>query len=212
MALRTRNYVDKSLWNVANGSLNGVNVATIGEISTLLGGITYGSQGDLGKKIAVSIDQIGSYTFPATPALYEGVYQIVQVSSTAVAGSIFAGAVAYHLFGAGASQTQNVVTDVSTATSTVLPAGIFLNAVTPGNYTVIFIGGGRVNVSFKTGLTNGAPAIGDNVVAGAAGGFADDAAAGTVAQTPLFLGNAVGAVPASATVSLIYMNRILNRI
>jgi hypothetical protein len=212
MALRSRNYVDKSIWNAANGALNGVNVATIGELSTLLPNIVYGSQQDLGKKIAVAIDQIGSYTNTTVGTLYEGVYQVVQVSSTAVAGSIFTGAVAYHLIGTGTSQTQNVVTDVSTATATSLVAGIFLNAVTPGNFTVIFVGGGRVAASFKTTLTNGTPAIGDNVVSGVAGGFVDDAAAGTVAPTGLFIGQAVGSIPASATTSLIFMKNILNRI
>lgn len=209
MSLRSRNYVDKSLWNVANGALNAVMVATIGELSTLLANITYGSQQDIGKKIAVSNSDIGAYTNLTNGTLFEGVYQVVQIDSAATVASCGVGMIAYHLF---SNSAINVVTDVAHATSTSIPAGVFLTPLpVAGDFTVIFVGGGRVNVAFKAGITNGAPAIGDNVVVGVTGGFVDDAAAGSTTPTAVFLGHATTA-PASSTTSPVYMNNIIDRI
>ena len=208
MSLRTRNYSDKSLWNPANGALNAIMVTTLGEISTLLPNINWNSQDDLGKKVCVALPEIASYTNAANGTLFEGVYQAVQIDSSATAASCGVGRIAYHLI---SPTGQNVVTSVDKATSTALPAGIFLtpNPVA-GDYTVIFVGGGRVNVAFNT-VTNGAPAVGDNIVAGAAGGYADDASASTVAPTGLAFAKAVAA-PAASTTSTVFMSDILNRI
>lgn len=208
MSLRTRNYVDKSLWNVANGAINAVMVATAGEISTLLPGITFGSQDDIGKKIAVSNADIATYTNTTNGTLYEGVYQVVQISSAATVANCGVGAAAYHLF---TDSNINVVTDIAHATSTTMPAGVFLTpSPVAGYFTVIFVGAGRVNVKYLASLTNGAPAIGDNVTLGALGAF-DDAAAGTVTPTAVFFGKATVAPVASAT-SAVYVPYIINRI
>jgi hypothetical protein len=214
MALRARNYSDKSLWNPANGALNAVMVPTLGEVSSIFQNIgatsppLYGSQDDLGKKVCIDLPNIASYTNASNGTLFEGMYQAVQIDSAATVASCGVGRIAYHLI---TTNGQNVVTSVDQATSTALMAGVFLtpNPVA-GYYTVIFVGAGRVNVAFNT-LTNGAPAIGDNIVAGAASGYADDASAKTVAPTGLAFAKAVTA-PVASTTSTVFMSNILNRI
>lgn len=219
MSLRTRNYSDKSLWNPANGALNAIMVPTLGEVSSYFANIgatsppQYGSQDDLGKKVCISITEIGSYTNTANGTLYEGVYQVVQIDSSANVSECGVGMSAYHKF--LPTSGQNIVTNYSQAVnyqSTIFFAGVFLtpNPVA-GNYTVIFVGGGRVNVSYKAGITNGAPAIGDNVNANVAGGFFDDVSAAATGQTNYVVGNATIA-PASSTLSPIYIAQVIDRI
>jgi hypothetical protein len=209
-----RNYTDKALWNPANVALNNINVPVLGQISAFFSNIgatsgpNYGSQDDLGKKVAVGLDAIANYTYTTNGTLYEGVYQLVQLDSAATAANVGVGKVAYWLITATG---QYVVTDSAHATSTTMPAGIFLNSVTPGNYTAIFVGGGRVSALFTASLTT-AGAIGNNVaVGGATAGTVDSLSGPTVAPTPQVIGNAVTA-PAAATASVIFMSRILNRI
>lgn len=205
------NYTDKSIFNASSDKLNNLNAVTPGQISPIFAtqgiGLNFGSQGDLGKKIAVTDAEIGNFTYTPNGTLYGGVYQLVQVSAAATQANIAQGKIAYLL----PTATGYQVTDEAHALSTAIVAGVFLNTVTPGNYCFIFVGGGRVNVLLKTGLTNGTPAIGDNIVVAGGGGTADDAAAGTTAPTGLYLGNAV-TLPASNTLSVIYMERIKNRI
>lgn len=198
------NLSDKSLWNVqgSNYGINNINVATLGELNAIMAAagatIAYGSQDDLGKRVAISEAGAPSYTYTPNGTLYGGVYQMVQLSSAATAGNVAVGLVAYML-ASGAS--GYVVTDEAHADSTALFAGIFLNTVTPGNYCAICVGG-KVNAAFKNPITNGAPAIGDNVVAGGGTGHVDDASAQTVAPTGLAIGKAVAA-PASGVTSII---------
>jgi hypothetical protein len=133
-------------------------------------------------------------------------YQAVKVDPSATAGNVAVGKVAYLLDSTTTTTGEYmfVVTDEAHATSTAIPVGVFLNTIAPGNYGVIFAGGGKINVLFKAGITNGTPAIGDNVVAGGGTGFVDDASAKTVAPTGLALGTAITA-PASSTISPIWI-------
>ncbi len=209
-----KNFTDKSLQNIMKqGGLNAINVATLGELNLIMQAagatIPYGAQGDLGKVGAFTDAEIKNYTYAANGTLYGGLYQLVNVDSAATAASVATGTLAY-LKHSGRSTYS--VTDVAHADATGMVAGVFLNAIAPGNYGAIFVGSGLVNVAFKTGLTNGTPAIGDNVVGGVAGGFVDDAAAGTVAPTGLFIGRAALTVPASATTSPIWIPSPIGRI
>jgi len=216
MAGRARNYSDKSLWNPAGFQLNNINVPILGEVSSYFSAIgapsapTYGSQDDLGKKVCIGLDAISDYTNTANGTLYEGMYQLVQVDSSATASACTVGKAAFHLLTATG---QHVVTDESHATSPAMPAGVFLTpTVTAGNYTAIFVGGGRVNVAFKSSLTT-AGAVGNNVSVGtgSAAGLFDSLSSPTTAPTPQVIGNAVTA-PVASTTSTIFMGNILERI
>ena len=204
------NFSDKSIWgaNLSSGfGLNNFNQPFTGQVSASGPGnqtsqpSTYASNSDQGKRLWVPQNEIANFTYTANGTLYGGMYQMVQVSASATAANVAVGKVAYILDG---SQGSYIVTDEAHATSTAMIAGIFLNTITPGNFGFIFVGGGKVNVLPKASLTNGTPAIGDNIVAGGGTGFVDDAAAKTVAPTALFLGTAI-TLPAGSTAFPIWM-------
>jgi hypothetical protein len=209
-----RNFVDKSIWN-APFAVNNVNATSLGEISPYFatlgspGQITYGSQDDGGKRLALTLSEIANYTYTTNGTLYEGVYEPVQVDANATAANIYTGACAYYLFSNTSSSW--VVTDSAHATSVAIPAGTFLNAVTPGNWTMIFVGGGRVNVKYTASLTNGSPAIGDIIVTnGATAGSYDDQT-----STTAIVANAFGiatVAPASAGLTACFVKDIITRI
>jgi len=209
-----RNYTDKSLWNVPF-AVNNINVTLPGEVSPFFstlgspGQVTYGSQDDTGKRIALTLGEIANYTYTTNGTLYEGVYELVQVDASATAANIYTGACAYYLFSNITSSW--VVTDSAHATSVSIPAGTFLNAVTPGNYTAIFVGGGRVNVKYTASLTNGSPAIGDVVVVnGATAGSYDDPTSTTAVLTTFF--GIATVAPASAGLTACYVKNVITRI
>lgn len=209
-----RNYTDKSLWNIPF-ALNNINVTQVGEISPYFaalgspGQVVYGSQGDVGKRVCLTLSEITNFTFATNGTLFEGVYELVQVSSAATAANIYTGAAAYYLF---SDTTQSwTVTDSAHATSTAIPAGTFLNAVTPGNYTAIFVGGGRVNVQYTATLTQGSPAVGDLIVTGGATAGSYDDATSKTAVTNLFYGIAT-VLPANAGLSAVFVPNVITRI
>lgn len=209
-----RNYTDKSLWNVPF-AVNNINVTQVGEISPYFatlgspGQVVYGSQDDTGKRICLTLTEIANYTYTTNGTLFEGVYELVQVDASATAANIYTGAAAYYLFSNVTSSW--VVTDAAHATSLAIPAGTFLNAVTPGNYTAIFVGGGRVNVKYTASLTNGAPAVGDLIVTGGATAGSYDDTTSTTAITNKFYGIATVA-PASAALTAVYVQHVITRI
>jgi hypothetical protein len=194
-----RNFTDKSLWNPANPAINNVNVPTLGEVNSLFAAagltIAYGSQDDLGKRIIFSDAEIGTYTYAPNGTLFGGMYQVVQVDAAATAANVAVGKIA---FLKQASYGGYVVTDGAHATDIGLIAGVFLNSITPGNYGVICIGG-KVNVKFAGALTNGAPAVGDNIAATGAAGLADDLSASSTAPTSRCFGLALAVAAANAT-------------
>ena len=155
--------------------------------------------------------QLGS---PSVQQLFEGAYQWVQVDSTATATECRAGLVAYQKLPTGAPTTAKtaVVTGESGAQNANLFAGVFINpnGITPGNYGFIFVGQGRVNVNFKTGLTNNSPLVGDVVEVGGGGGKVDDTSA--TAITSKTLGFAADYAPVSAGTSPIWIRTLIGRI
>ena len=98
-------------------------------------------------------NQLSQFPVNAAPQLvcHAGVYMVVQVSASAVAGNIKAGSIGAQavipVTSAQSNSTvpyQSIVTDGATAATAGLLGTnpvVFLNAVTPGNYTIVQIGG-----------------------------------------------------------------------
>jgi hypothetical protein len=148
---------------------------------------------------------------PSIEQCYEGAYMWVQVDSSATAGDVQTGRAAFYKINAANNSVEPIATITSQdqATANTLWAGVFLNPITPGNWGVIFAGAGRVNVTFKSSLTNSG-AIGDVVgVASGAAGLFDDTAATTT--TALSVGIACVAPVANGT-SPIYCRDLFYRI
>jgi hypothetical protein len=215
-----RNFTDKQLFNVlANLGLNGVNVASVGQLNLLLsaaaipGGVpNYGSGFDVGDRIDMRATDFLSgsrYFVAATGTLFGGIYQLVKTDSTSLGANLALGKVAF-LKNTTAGRQAFTVIDESVATANTEVAGIFLNTVTPGNFTFIQIAG-DVNIQLKTGLSNGAPAEGDALFAGGGSGTIDDLTPGVTfntVQLSRYLGVAL-AVPVSNTVILMHIKGIL---
>jgi len=210
------NFTDKSLYNiaVANGGLNNINVSNLGQISTIVTGIgggtiSYGSLDDVGKRCWVEAANIGLVTVTANGTLFGGLYQLVQVDSTALASNVAVGRVAY-IKNTAAGNAAYQVTDESVATANTEVAGIFLNTVTPGNFCAICIGG-KVNVKLKATISNGAAAEGDSLFSGGGSGSVDDLTTAVTWGTNLlgkFLGTAL-AVPVNNTTIAMQIRGVL---
>lgn len=167
-----------SVIRVSTGTLNTVNDTYIGGAPAgYIGGTAPYSQyaGQLGKPLIVGQDQIAVLTNTTIGTLYTGVYQYVRLAAASAAPVI--GQVAFWDNSADPGLFQ--VTDVEGTTTTqgVAAAGIFINAITPGNYGFIQTEG-IATVKYQGSLT-GTPSIGVTVVVGPAtsatgdGGFAD---------------------------------------
>ncbi len=147
--------------------------------------------------------------------LFGGAYQWVQVDSGATAANVQAGRGAFlKLDPTGTAEgvepesgySNYVVTDQAGAAADSLWCGVFLNAITPGNWGFIFVGGGRVNVTYKSSVTAGT--IGNQVlVASSAAGLFDAA----TTFTALAIGQATTAAVANGT-SACWMPNIRYRI
>ena len=118
---------------------------------------------------------------PSIEQCFEGDYMWVQVDSGATVAEVQTGMPAYYKLSALNNSVNPIltVTGYTGKTAQNFFAGVFLNPITPGNWGVIFNGGGRVNVVYASSLTNGAPAIGDVIATKAAAGGFDDAHATT---------------------------------
>jgi hypothetical protein len=211
------NFTDKSFWNAAF-QINGTNVTTVGEINAMLAAagvpVNYGSQQDLGKRIALADSEVAAYQNTANGTLYGAVYQLVYVDPGATAANVKTGTVAFLVDKTPSTGAANsgalvyAVSDQSHADSTSLPAGIFLNSITPGNYGFIAVHG-KVNALFTTIGTAG---IGAGVFVGATGNGTVDtgSAAVTMATIGTYLGNAIVA-PVTLTQTPIQMKTLLGR-
>jgi hypothetical protein len=125
-----------------------------------------------GKMIVVGTSEAQSAAAPGT-TLYDGAYQIVQLDSGATAANATLGMPAYIRLDSGPTQGALPETAYNTPTVTTadianqlgsnlttLFAGVFINPATvngqangptPGNYTAIFVGGGRCAVNYASG-------------------------------------------------------------
>lgn len=163
-------------------------------------GLTLGKVIQIGDLTAQNLDN------PASPnTLFGGSYQFIQVDSGATATNVQAGRIAFLKLDVGPAEgvqpevgfVNMVVTSQDKAISNNLIAGVFINAITPGNFGFIFVGQGRVEANYASALTAG-QAIGDPVgVKATSGGLWDDM--GTTVSNALVLGYAVVAPTVNGT-------------
>lgn len=140
-----------------------------------------------GKMVVLSTQEAQNAAVAGT-SLYDGSYQYVQLDSGATAANATVGMPAYLLLNQGAQgvlpETQYQVPTVTTAdiANTYglnnMFCGVFINPTTygptPGNWTMIFVGGGRASLKYAGSATLG------NGVAPTGGGaatFSDSAGA-----------------------------------
>ena len=219
MTQRAVNFTDKSLFNPAF-KLNNVNVATLGQINALLAAsgvvMGMGGQDDLGKRLTIMDQDAADWSLAATGTLFGGIYQAVQVDSGATAANIFPGAAAYLLDtatgGGNNSGSQGyVVTDQAHALATNLGCGVFLNAITPGNFGFIQISG-KATVKYTAApasLVAGCLVVFKGVTAGTFDTILD-ATAITGALLSAVIGNSIQA-PVANTLGTIFIKTLLGR-
>ena len=175
----------------------------------------------IGKQIEIGTQQAKTLTDPGSAnQLFEGAYQWVQVDSGATAANVQPGRAAFLKLDPGGTvgvePMQGFVNFTTTsqdqADADALWAGVFIEAITPGNYGFIFVGGGRVEVNYAAALTAG-QAVGDviGVKNGNAGLFDDLADAATGTWNTLSVGLAVTKPVVNGT-SAVYMPTIRERI
>jgi len=180
-------------------------------------GNSYPTGLNVGKQIEIGTTLAQISTNPAgANQLFEGAYQWIQVDSGATAANVQPGLAAFIKLDPGSTagvEPQNgwqnmTVTDQSHADSINLWAGVFIEAIPPGNYGFIFVGAGRVETTFTT--TTGTT-IGSIVNIGATGNGTFD----TIASTGNLLGTSVGiavTAPVTGGTSAIYIATARERI
>jgi hypothetical protein len=181
-------------------------------------GNSYPSGLNVGKQIEIGTTLAQALTNPAgANQLFEGAYQWIQVDSGATAANVQPGLAAFIKLDPGGTAgvepelgwQQMTVTDQSHADSINLWAGVFIEAIPPGNYGFIFVGAGRVEVTYRGTLSN-AGTLGDIVGVYTGGnGLFDDLGATTV--SPVDVGFAVTTPIANGT-SAIYVPTARERI
>src|ERR1700680_1440751 len=182
-------------------------------------GNTYPTGLNVGKMVEIGTTLALTSTNPAgANQLFEGAYQWIQVDSGATAANVQPGLAAFiklEVGGAGSGTEpengwQNMtVTDQSHADSINLIAGVFIEAIPPGNYGFIFVGAGRVEVTYRGTLSN-AGTLGDQIGVFTGGnGLFDDL--GATSSVPTVMGTAVTAPIANGT-SAIYIRDIYYRL
>jgi hypothetical protein len=175
----------------------------------------------LGKQIEIGPAQATRLTRPDTAnQLFEGAYQWIQVDSGATVAYTQPGRAAFIKLDPGGTagiqpelgESNFVVTSQDQADIDALWAGVFIEAIAPGSFGFIFVGGGRVEVNYAASLTAG-QAIGDviGVKNGNNGLFDDLVAAATGTWTSLAMGLAVVKPVVNGT-SAIYMPTIREHI
>lgn len=178
-----------------------------------------------GKMIVVNAGEAQAAAAPGT-TLYDGAYQVVQLDSGATAANALLGAPAFILLDSGgASEGANpetaysvpVVTTGDIANSLGLLnffCGVFINPATvngqangptPGNYTVIFVGGGRANCKFGSTVTGG---LGGAVFPDSTHIVFTDTAALPTTSTPF---GQAASVPTAGQLGLAYFKDIIFR-
>lgn len=148
--------------------------------------VTLAYPGMLGGRLTVK--QPGPPGSPTTAGQYRPKsYQLVQTDSS-MAVAPFAGAVAWW-----ADKTKYLVTTDPTKLGRGRVAGVFRNAITPGNFGLIQYQGPCPNVKFVDAPTAAPSAAGLFVIPSATAGKADCIAAGTASTYPV-LGLSAGAI------------------
>ena len=122
---------------------------------------------------------------PSIEQLFEGDYMWAQVDSGATVSEVQVGKPAFYKLQTANNSVDPILTITGPTGKTAqnLFAGVFLNPITPGNWGFIFNGQGRVNVLFKSALTNNSAAIGDVIETTASASFDDTSATVTTAAS-----------------------------
>ena len=208
------------------GYVNNFNSASpTGQIDAY--GLIYPSGSNAGKMIELGDNEAVNATAPGTPAanvLLGGAYQIVLLDSSATAATCVAGNAAYIKLdqnGAAAGTLPETgfsgfsVTDYAHRDNSNFVAGVFINPATlngvanlptPGWWTIIFVGAGRVAVNIGTAASTSLGAV---VNAGSTGGGFDTASGTTPATTTI--GTAV-TTPAASSTAVVYVPNIIYRL
>jgi len=116
---------------------------------------------------------------------HAGWYMVVQVSPSATAGNIKAGYIGSQYAQSSSSDipAAAIVSDADTAFTPGVNPVVFLNPVTPGNYTIVQVAG-DTNVYGSAALTEGDVLIYSDTT----GEVADSSGSPTFAQLPLVVG------------------------
>ncbi len=189
---------------IPGGYLNTCNSASVTGSQDPVTGAAYPTGLTAGVVVEVSDAEAAPLSNPRSANnLFGGDYQWVQVDSGATAANVQAGRGAFlKLDATGVAEgvepesgySNYVVTDQAGAAADTMFCGVFLNAITPGNWGFIFVGRGRVNVTYKSSVTAGT--IGNQVlVASSAAGLFDAA----TTFTQLTIGQATTAAVANGT-------------
>lgn len=188
---------------VTAGYLNDVNDPSPGvPLTSPSGSIVQSYAGQMGGKLFLGSVSAGSLSDPNVGTLYGGVYQYVQT----IAGSTAAPARGNLCF--WSNRENFVVTPDVTATTISWVAGVYINALTKGQYGFIQIAG-KASVKFCAAVTKVTPAIGDLVVVDATPTFAADVLADATALTSVTAKTIIGVAieaPVSAAVKLVSLN------
>lgn len=213
-------FSEKSMWLQGTLAVNNVNVASLGQLNSLLqaAGVTvpYGFLDDLGKRIILSDAEAAAFSLTTTGTLFGGAYQLVQVDTGATGANIGVGKAAYLLDtatgGAANSGSQGyVVTDSANALATNLGVGVFLNTITPGNFGFIQMSG-KATVLYTAApasLVAGCAVVFKGVTAGTFDTILD-ATAITGALMSAWVGNSIQA-PVANQLKTIMMKTLLGR-
>lgn len=153
----------KRLQFIPAATINAVNNATPYAFTEPITGLPIPGSGlVLGDYCDLSLAEAASYSTTALP-LYEGRYQFVLVDSGATAANVKRGTIAMWTT---VAKTDFCVTSYDKALAASLTIGVFLNAITPGNYGFIQVAG---RATVLPGTLTATGAVGDPVIATTAG-------------------------------------------
>lgn len=187
------------------GALNGGSGdPVIGQPNASVSGLpVIGYDGQLGKRYVatgvttgVAYSEATRLSNTSVGTLYGGVYQYVQVPSTATATPAI-GNIAFWT-----DPTKMTVN--ADATAAAVQMGIFINAITKGDYGWVQIGG-LASVLFKSSITKATPIVGDLVIydqtPSAKGDVLADATNLTSVTARSIIGRAWGTAPVGGAIS-----------
>jgi hypothetical protein len=174
-------------------SLNGANFTSPTALTDIRTGQPFAAGGlNVGDFFDLTTQEASQLSNTSVGTLQAGRYRFIQVDSAATAANVATGTIGLMK----ASTSANVVTSYDIAnlylTLNTPRKVVFLNAITPGNYGFVQELG-VATVQLKTGLGNGAPAIGNVINITSTG--ADDPTSQTLTQAQV--GTAL-TLPASA--------------
>lgn len=168
---------------LVSGTVNGENNPAPGNVmgsSALAGGLVSSYAGQVGTRLILSAEDAGKFSNTANGTLYGGVY--CYVKTNAAAANIARGRLAFWDLTVSEASYQ-VHQDETQNGGVPLIAGVFLNAITPGNYGWIQISG-RATLQSRATVT----AATRNIIWSGAGSGADNATVDGLANATAITG------------------------